>query len=79
MRTYLIRRVSLATGVEHEMQMMLTPSQYQEIQPFLIGKQREASSRYIQDILPEHSPVEREFILTGMTDAEWRQLFGEPD
>jgi hypothetical protein len=77
--TYLIRRISSATGVEHEMEMMLTPDQYEEIQPFLIGKQREAGSRFLQDILPSHSPIEREFILTGMTEVEWHQLFGEPD
>jgi hypothetical protein len=30
-RTYIIRRVSLASGVEREMELMLTPSQYKEI------------------------------------------------
>jgi hypothetical protein len=43
MRSYLIRRVSLATGIEHKMELMLTETQYKEIQPFLIGKQREVA------------------------------------
>jgi hypothetical protein len=79
MRTYVIRRVSLASGTEREIALMLTPSQYEEIQPFLIGKQREAGSRHIQGVLPEHSAEQREFVLTGMTPEEWNQPFGEPE
>jgi hypothetical protein len=77
-RPYLIRRISQATGIEHEMEILLTETQYKEIQPFLMGQQREAGSRFLQDILPHHSPIEREFVLTGMTEVEWHQLFGEP-
>jgi hypothetical protein len=38
MRTYLIRRVSAASGVDHEMEIMLTEAQYKEIQPFLVHR-----------------------------------------
>ena len=31
----------------------------------------------IQDIFPQLTNREREFIKTGMTDAEWSELFGE--
>jgi hypothetical protein len=79
MRSYLIRRLSVASGIEHEMEIILTEAQHREIQPFLVGKQREAGARFIQDILPDHSPEEREFILTGTTPSEWHQLFGEPE
>jgi hypothetical protein len=51
--TYLIRRASLATGVEYVMELMQTESQFKEIQPFLIGLQRLAGCRHIQDIPPE--------------------------
>ena len=56
MRTYVIRRVSLASRV----------------QPFLVGKQREVGGRFLQDILPDRSPAEREFILSGTMPSEWR-------
>ena len=31
----------------------------------------------IQDALPEVSPEEREFIMTGITPSMWNHLFGE--
>ncbi len=30
----------------------------------------------IQDILPNLSPDEREFLMTGITPEEWKQIFG---
>ena len=29
----------------------------------------------IQDVLPEHTKVEREFLITGTTPAEWDAMF----
>ena len=31
----------------------------------------------IQDALPEVSPEEREFIMTGITPSMWNHIFGE--
>lgn len=31
----------------------------------------------IQDAMPELTPDEREFILTGMTPSEWDSIFGD--
>lgn len=31
----------------------------------------------IQDIFPQLTNSEREFIKTGITDDEWKELFGE--
>lgn len=33
----------------------------------------------IQDAMPHLSVADREFIVNGITDAEWRQVFGESD
>ncbi len=30
----------------------------------------------IQDIFPNLSPDEREFLMTGITPEEWKQIFG---
>lgn len=33
----------------------------------------------IQDIFPDLTPSQREFILTGICEEEWNQLFGDED
>ena len=33
----------------------------------------------IQDAMPHLSVSDREFIVNGITDVEWRQVFGESD
>ena len=35
------------------------------------------NGKCIQDALPEVSPEEREFIMTGITPSMWNHLFGE--
>jgi hypothetical protein len=32
---------------------------------------------HIQNAFPFLTPSEREFLLTGLTDKEWKELFGE--
>jgi len=31
----------------------------------------------IQNVMPDLSPSEREFLMTGITDKEWEECFGE--
>ena len=31
----------------------------------------------IKDVMPDTTPSEREFLMTGITDSMWDQLFGE--
>ena len=33
----------------------------------------------IQDIMPDLSPDQREFLMTGMTPLEWTNMFGDDD
>ena len=35
------------------------------------------SARYVQDIFPNLTSDEREFIMTGYTPKDWEELFGE--
>lgn len=34
---------------------------------------------YIQDAMPNLSDSEREFIMTGITDEEWEELYGDEE
>ena len=36
--------------------------------------QYESGDVLIQDVLPHLTPAEREFIMTGITDEEWKQF-----
>ena len=33
----------------------------------------------IQDVMPDLSPDQREFLMTGMTPLEWTNMFGEEE
>jgi hypothetical protein len=76
LKLYAVTKVSPISGVQHVMTLQMTPSQWQEIQPF-IDKSLPKGPRFLQDILPHHAAHEREFILTGTTQQEWDKLFGE--
>tara|TARA_R100000951_G_scaffold10686_3_gene9022 strand:- start:19882 stop:20109 length:228 start_codon:yes stop_codon:yes gene_type:complete len=52
--------------VGHEYTVSVTLTQFNE----MVARQKN-----IQDILPEHSADEREFLLSGMTPAEWDHNF----
>jgi hypothetical protein len=75
-RLYAITKVSPVSGQQHVLQLLLTPTQWQEIQPW-IDKSLAKGARSLQDILPHHTPAQREFILSGTTESEWDQLWGE--
>jgi hypothetical protein len=76
LKLYAVTKISPVSGVQHVMQILLTPAQFQEIQPFLDPEL--PKGRFIQDILPHHSPAEREFLISGTTQSEWDELFGAP-
>jgi len=61
-----IVRTSQLTGKKHSMDLPVTMSQMKR---FYSGK---AS---IQNIFPDLSPSQREFILTGITEEEWDANF----
>jgi hypothetical protein len=74
LKLYAITKVSPVSGEQHVLQLLLSPSQWEEIQPFLDPSL--PKGRFIQDILPLHTPQEREFILSGTTQEEWDRLWG---
>lgn len=65
----IVNRTSQATGKQHTMDIDVTPEQ---MQAWLDGE-------LIQRAMPNLTPAEREFILTGTTQEEWDEMFKEED
>ena len=37
------------------------------------------NGEYVQDVFSEYTPEQREFLISGVTDEEWKEVFGEED
>ena len=66
----LVKRVSPLTGKENEMVLDITSEQIEEWNS-------PDRKRLIQDIFPDLSETEREFIMTGYTASDWRVMTEE--
>jgi len=67
--TMLIEKQSLFSGKTHIMDLPVTQEQ--------IARWEEGA--FIQDVMPELSDSEREFLISGMTDEEWTECWGEEE
>lgn len=65
-----IKRVSPLTGNEGAMVLDITPEQVEEWN-------NPNRKRLIQEIFPQLTNDEREFIMTGYTAQDWRVIYGE--
>ena len=65
----IIQRISPRTGNMNEMDLDVTQAQLDELE--LPGPQR----RLVQDIFPNLTPAQREFIKTGLTQEDWDAIF----
>lgn len=65
----IITRTSPFTGESRSLDIPITEAQYDTWR----------SGALIQNAMPHLTPGEREFILTGITDDEWDNLFAEED
>jgi len=61
----LVSRKSPYRGVEYQMQIDVTEKQIALWE----------GGALIQDVMPNLTPEEREFIMTGITPAEWNEMF----
>lgn len=68
-----IARTSQLTGKTTTMDLSVTEAQIRELE----GPRHER--RLVQDIFPDLSPAEREFLLTGYTQEDWDAMFAEDD
>tara|TARA_B100000902_G_C27249127_1_gene884255 strand:- start:65 stop:274 length:210 start_codon:yes stop_codon:yes gene_type:complete len=66
-----IKRVSPLTGKEAAMVLDITPAQVEE------WNRPNNERRLIQEIFPQLTNDEREFIMTGYTAQDWRVIYGE--
>jgi hypothetical protein len=65
----LIRRTSRISKTESTMDLDITFGQLERIE------NRYETKELIQDIVPNLSKEEREFLMTGITPKEWNQMF----
>lgn len=68
----LITRTSPLTGKQNTLDLPVTQEQLQELN----GWNR---TRLIQDILPDLTPAQREFVKTGYTQEDWDAMFLRAD
>ena len=61
-----ITRTSQATGITREMELNITDEQIMKYE----------AGALIQDAFPNLTPSEREFLMTGITEDEWNDIFG---
>ena len=66
----LITMTSRFTGKVHTLDLDITEEQVKQY------TRREA---LIQDIFPNLTSAQREFIISGVTEEEWIKAFGEPE
>ena len=62
-----ITRLSPVSGVRHTMDLDVTTKQ-------IVSWEK---GEMIQNVFPNLTPEEREFIKTGITTAEWDSMFGD--
>ncbi len=65
-----VTRISQFTGNVNSMQL---PVSQDKIDLWLKG------GGLIQDVMPDLSASQREFLMTGMTPLEWTNMFGEEE
>ena len=63
----LITRKSMVSGITRTIDLPVTPEQISDWE----------SGALIQNAMPHLSISDREFIVTGITDAEWQETFAE--
>jgi hypothetical protein len=69
----LITRTSQISKTDFTMELDITYDQLDRV------NNRHLSKELIQDIVPNLSKEEREFLITGITPKEWNELFNPID
>jgi len=68
-----ITKISSLTGIEHTLNINITEDELLRVE------NRRNSTELIQNIVPNLSMEDREFLMTGITNEEWIRVFGEID
>ena len=68
-----VTKISQLTGIEHTLELNITPEELFRVE------NRRNTTELIQNIVPQLTMGEREFLMTGITEEEWNRTFGEDD
>lgn len=63
-----LTKPSMLTGKVHTLELPITEAELEAYQAQRRG------GKAIQDYFPQLTPVQREFIMTGITDEEWQEF-----
>jgi len=66
-----ISKISQLSGKESTMELNITQEELYRVE------NRFQTKELIQNIVPQLSMSEREFLMTGITSTEWELMFGE--
>ena len=66
----LVEMISSLSGKTNTMELDVTEEQLERFE------NRRENGEYVQTIFPNLTPAEREFLLTGITPIEWKEMFG---
>ena len=65
-----VTRQSMASGKTRTKDLPITPVQYVK---YIRGE------GHVQDIMPDLPPEDREFLISGVTQEEWEELYGKEE
>lgn len=68
-----ITKISSLTGIKHTLNINVTEDELLRVE------NRYNSKELIQNIVPNLTMDEREFLMSGITNEEWIRVFGEID
>lgn len=71
----IIERRSAFTGKMNSVDLDITPEQYMS----WIRAGDNDPNRFVQNAFPNLTDIEREFLLTGVTQEEWDNVFGDDE
>jgi hypothetical protein len=68
-----ITKISQLSGIEHTIELNITLEELGRVE------NRFYTTELIQNIVPQLTMAEREFLITGITEEEWNNTFFEID
>jgi len=68
-----VTKISQLTGNEHTLELNITSEELFRVE------NRRYSTELIQNIVPQLTMEEREFLISGITEEEWNNTFVEID
>lgn len=72
-QSFMLSRISEFSGEYNEMEIPMSIGEYEK------AFRRWKGGEMIQNVFPNLSPEVREFIMSGITPAEWAEMFGSED